>query len=48
MIWRLADWLDHQTGIRRLLHTALDEPIPGGASLAYVFGSGLLFRFISQ
>ena len=27
---------------------SLDEPIPGGARLAYVFGSGLLFIFISQ
>ena len=48
MIRRFAEWLDHQTGIRGLLHAALDEPIPGGASLAYVFGSGLLFLFISQ
>ena len=31
-----------------LLRAALDEPIPGGASLAYVFGSGLLFLFLSQ
>ena len=27
---------------------SLDEPIPGGARWAYVFGSGLLFIFISQ
>jgi ubiquinol-cytochrome c reductase cytochrome b subunit len=45
---RLADWLDRQTGIRGLLRAALDEPIPGGASFAYVFGSGLLFLFLSQ
>ena len=32
----------------QLLRTALDEPIPGGARLAYVFGSGLLFIFLSQ
>ena len=48
MIRRFADWLNRQTGIRGLLHAALDEPIPGGASFAYVFGSGLLFLFISQ
>jgi ubiquinol-cytochrome c reductase cytochrome b subunit len=48
MMRGLVDWLDHRTGIRALLHDALDEPIPGGASLAYVFGSGLLFLFISQ
>jgi ubiquinol-cytochrome c reductase cytochrome b subunit len=41
-------WLDHRTGWRGMLRTALDEPIPGGARLAYIFGSGLLFLFISQ
>ena len=30
------------------LRSALYEPIPGGARFAYVFGSGLLFIFISQ
>lgn len=44
----LLDWLDRRVGIRRLLRQALDEPIPGGARLAYVFGSGLLFLFLSQ
>ena len=44
----LVDWLDQRTGIRGLLHEALDEPIPGGARLAYVFGSGLLCLFLSQ
>src|SRR6202790_4850558 len=41
-------WLNHRTGLDSLLRTALYEPIPGGARLAYVFGSGLLFIFISQ
>ena len=41
-------WLDHRTGLDSLLHHALDEPIPGGAKIAYVFGSGLLFLFLSQ
>src|SRR5438477_12523176 len=41
-------WLDRRTGLDSLLHDALDEPIPGGAKLAYVFGSGLLFVFLSQ
>jgi ubiquinol-cytochrome c reductase cytochrome b subunit len=45
---RVVDWLDRRTGIRGLLHEALDEPIPGGARFAYVFGSGLLFLFLSQ
>src|ERR1700676_4826965 len=41
-------WLNHRTGLDSLLRTAVDEPIPGGARFAYVFGSGLLFIFISQ
>lgn len=41
-------WLDHRTGLDSLLRHALDEPIPGGAKIAYVFGSGLLFLFLSQ
>lgn len=42
------NWLNQRTGIRSLMHASLDEPIPGGARLAYIFGSGLLFIFISQ
>ena len=45
---RFVQWLNQRTGIDSLLHEALDEPIPGGASWAYVFGSGLLFLFVSQ
>jgi ubiquinol-cytochrome c reductase cytochrome b subunit len=45
---RVIRWLDQRTGIDSLLHETLDEPIPGGASWAYVFGSGLLFLFVSQ
>ena len=41
-------WLDHRTGVRNLAREALYEPIPGGARLAYVFGSGLLFILLSQ
>ncbi|MEO6965223.1 MAG: cytochrome bc complex cytochrome b subunit, partial [Acidobacteriaceae bacterium] len=44
----LVNWLDQRTGIDSLLRESLDEPIPGGASWAYIFGSGLLFLFISQ
>jgi ubiquinol-cytochrome c reductase cytochrome b subunit len=44
----LFAWLNARTGLDTLLRTALDEPIPGGARLAYIFGSGLLFIFISQ
>ena len=28
-------WLDRRTGLDSLLHHALDEPIPGGAKIAY-------------
>jgi ubiquinol-cytochrome c reductase cytochrome b subunit len=45
---RLVEWIDKRTGINSLLHESLDEPIPGGAKWAYVFGSGLLFLFVSQ
>src|ERR1700751_3396955 len=40
---RALDWLDERTGVRGLMKEALNEPIPGGARWAYVFGSGLLF-----
>jgi len=41
-------WLNHRMGLDDLLRITLDEPIPGGACFAYIFGSGLLFIFISQ
>ncbi len=41
-------WLDKRTGIEGLKHEALNEPIPGGARWAYVFGSGLLYILLSQ
>jgi len=45
---RFYKWLDVRAGVDSILHEALDEPIPGGARWAYVFGSVLLFLFISQ
>jgi len=45
---RLFRWLDERTGLDAILRESLDEPIPGGARFAYVFGSALLFVFISQ
>lgn len=41
-------WLEQRTGLNKLLHQTLDEPIPGGARYAFIFGSGLLFIFLSQ
>ncbi len=43
-----ADWLDERTGYRRVVHNALDEPVAGGASFAYVFGSVLTFILLLQ
>jgi ubiquinol-cytochrome c reductase cytochrome b subunit len=45
---RLWAWIDQRTGADRILRATLDEPIPGGARFAYVFGSALLFIFVSQ
>jgi ubiquinol-cytochrome c reductase cytochrome b subunit len=45
---RAADWLDHRTGYRSFLHHALHEPVRGGASWAYVFGSALAILFAMQ
>src|SRR6266513_6435624 len=45
---RLYRWFDVRIGVGSLMHEALDEPIPGGARWAYVFGSVLLVLFISQ
>ena len=44
----LWGWLNRRAGLDDLLRSALDEPISGGARFAYIFGSGLLFIFISQ
>jgi ubiquinol-cytochrome c reductase cytochrome b subunit len=48
LVTRADAWLDARTGIDGILHESLDEPIHGGASWAYIFGSGLLFLFVSQ
>ena len=45
---RALNWVDDRTGIRGIAKHVLDEPIPGGARWAYVFGSGLLFIFLLQ
>lgn len=44
----LFGWFDRRTGLDSVLRETLDEPIPGGARFAYVFGSGLIFIFLSQ
>jgi ubiquinol-cytochrome c reductase cytochrome b subunit len=39
---KIGDWLDARTGYRALLSHALDEPVPGGARWAYIWGSVLV------
>src|ERR1700739_4263541 len=45
---RALTWFDQRTGAKSIASKVLDEPIPGGARWAYVFGSGLLFIFLLQ
>ncbi len=44
----LINWLDDRTGLKKLLHEALYENIPGGARWRYVWGSTLVFTFMIQ
>jgi ubiquinol-cytochrome c reductase cytochrome b subunit len=45
---RFYDWLDSRLNLQAVERSLLDEPIPGGASWIYVFGSATLFLFILQ
>ncbi|MFM7244756.1 MAG: cytochrome b N-terminal domain-containing protein [Planctomycetaceae bacterium] len=45
---RLADFLDDRTGYRAVVHEALYERVPGGARWRYVWGSTLVFAFLTQ
>ncbi len=45
---RIYDWLDSRLKLKTVERTLLDEPIPGGASWIYVFGSATLFLFLLQ
>jgi ubiquinol-cytochrome c reductase cytochrome b subunit len=45
---RLYQWFDSRLKLKSLEKTLLNEPIPGGASWIYVFGSATLFLFILQ
>ncbi len=48
MISRIYEWLDSRLNLKSVEKTLLDEPIPGGASWVYVFGSATLFLFVLQ
>lgn len=45
---KILDWLDDRTGLRAGLRALLEEDVPGGARLRYVFGSVLVFLFMQQ
>jgi ubiquinol-cytochrome c reductase cytochrome b subunit len=44
----MYEWLDSRLNLKPIEKTLLDEPIPGGASWIYVFGSATLFLFVLQ
>lgn len=48
MASRIYEWLDSRLKLKSVERTLLDEPIPGGASWIYVFGSATLFLFLLQ
>ncbi len=48
MAARIYQWLDSRLNLKPVQKTLLDEPIPGGASWIYVFGSATLFLFLTQ
>ncbi len=48
MIKRLYQWLDERIKLKPIQIKLLEEPIPGGASWIYVFGSVTLFLFLTQ
>ncbi|MEX2216351.1 MAG: cytochrome b N-terminal domain-containing protein [Phycisphaeraceae bacterium] len=45
---RIADWFDQRIGYRGLIRGMLYEQIPGGARWRYVWGSTLVFCFLTQ
>ena len=44
----MIDWLDHRTGVRKVVAMMLLEGVPGGARWRYVWGSCLVFVFSLQ
>jgi hypothetical protein len=48
LLGQLANFLDDRTGYRALVHEALYERVPGGARWRYVWGSTLVFAFMTQ
>ena len=48
LLGQLANFFDDRTGYRALVHEALYERVPGGARWRYVWGSTLVFAFMTQ
>jgi len=48
VIRALRDWVDHRTGLGKVIDALLLEHIPGGAKWRYVWGSALAFVFSVQ
>jgi len=48
MIRSIYQWLDRRLRLKPIEEMLLNEPIPGGASWVYVFGSATLFLFCLQ
>lgn len=48
LLQNVVAWLDDRTGLRKLLHEALYERVPGGARWRYVWGSTLVVAFATQ
>jgi len=48
MLMGFIDFLDQRTGFRSILKAMLYEHIPGGARWRYVWGSTLVFAFLTQ
>lgn len=45
---KLYAWLEHRTGLKPIVHSALYENVPGGARWRYVWGSTLTFTLVIQ
>lgn len=43
MVTSLLDWLDSRTAYRKLIHHALEEPLPRGTGWSFTTGSVLMF-----
>ena len=48
LLGQLADFFDDRTGYRKLVNELLFERVPGGARWRYVWGSTLVFAFMTQ